>query len=225
MFFHFGECVDGWGRMAQMIREDTRSAIMKYSTRLKQDERDQIFNFFQPDDWVIYQRCLIFRHGFYAPAVLRTYSIIPTNGTFNVYIMPGRIEDDFGLCDEIMKESTKYIKNRNPNVNIKILKSGTKFVDFSRLVFAPNVLVPNIGSSWALWSAIMANNNTVVSVLPQRKTNVSSLPSSIQIIKDIPFMWNPGRVKEGALNYGIPFQKFSNSKEHRKAVMDYFRTA
>ena len=147
---HNGECVDGWGSMAPIIREDTRNAIMKYSTRVKQDERDQILKFFRPDDWVIYQRCLIFEQAFYAPSVLRTYSIIPKIGAFNVYIMFWRIEDEIGLCDEIMKESIKYIKNRNPNVNKTILKSRKKFVDFSRLVFAPNMLVQGLLGHYGL---------------------------------------------------------------------------
>ena len=224
-YFHEGQCVDGWGRMSPMIREDTRNAILQHSKREKQKENDKIFHFFKPNDWLIYNRCVVFYHHLYAPGVLRSYSIIPDIGAFNVYIMVGRIEDDFHLCKEMIEESVKYIKKRNPNVTVIILERETKYVDFSRLVFAPNVLVSGMGSSWALWSAIMANNNTVVSVLPHKNIDMTSLPSSVQILTDVPIMLDPKVSKEAAKDYGIPFGRFSNSKEHRKSVMEYFRNA
>ena len=93
-FFHFGECANGWGQMAPMIREDTRNALLKYSKlNATQEENNQIFNFFKPADWLIYNRCLLFKHWLYAPGVLRTYSVLPESGEFNVFIMMGRKED------------------------------------------------------------------------------------------------------------------------------------
>lgn len=38
----------------------------------------------------------------------------------------------------------------------------SSFSDFASPAHAPNVIVGWVGSSWALWSAIVANNNTVV---------------------------------------------------------------
>ena len=130
----------GYGYIFQTIREDTRNAILKHSKRAKKEENDQIFKFFQPNDWLIYNRGVIFGHVAYAPGVLQTYDVISTNGIFHVYIMIGKKEDKFDLCSELVAGSMDYIKKRNPNANVTLLKMSTQYVDFSRLVFAPNVL-------------------------------------------------------------------------------------
>ena len=80
--------------------------------------------------------------------------------------MKGRKEDKFNLCEEIINTSLEYIKKRNPHANVTVLEASSPYVDFSRLVFAPNVLVAATGSSWAMWSAVLANNNTVVAHIP-----------------------------------------------------------
>ena len=229
-FFHKGECSQGWGSIAPVVLHDTRNAILQHSNRAPKEETDAIFNFFQPNDWLVYNRCVVFGHGAHAPGVLRTYDSIPSKGAFNVYIMTGRKEDAFNFCDTLIEESVEYMKQRNPAINVTILPTSTNFVDFSRLVFAPNVLVAAVGSSWALWSAVLANNNTVVSHVPVFDVNnvtalVEHLPKSVHFLMDVPTLQNPESSEETATGIGIPFGKFSNTSEAREAVLRYFRNA
>ena len=173
---------------------------------------------------------VVFGHPEHAPGVLRTYDTIPTQGSFNVFIMAGRElkEDHFGLCAEFMQASVKYIKLRNPSVNVTMLKSSSQYVDFARLVFAPNVLVASVGSSWALWSAILANSGTVVSLLPwndlthHTDIEVLNLPESVTILDGVRTMKNPRDFPDAAREYGIRHGKFSNSVEDRQAVLRFF---
>eukprot|EP00571_Detonula_confervacea_P001410 CAMPEP_0172323894 /NCGR_PEP_ID=MMETSP1058-20130122/49845_1 /TAXON_ID=83371 /ORGANISM="Detonula confervacea, Strain CCMP 353" /LENGTH=274 /DNA_ID=CAMNT_0013040011 /DNA_START=402 /DNA_END=1226 /DNA_ORIENTATION=- len=226
-FFHEGSCWHGWGSIAPTVKIDTRHALLKHSNRAKKEENHAIFNFFQPDDWLIYNRCCVFCHAMYAPGVLRTYDSIPINGDFRVFIMTGRKEDPFDLCNELIAESVEYIQKRNPKANVTILETGTLYVDFARLVFAPNVLVAGVGSSWVLWSALLANNNTVVSLpasFGMDNTAIrASLPDSVQVLM-VPTLRNPKK-EEHAKQYGIPPGKFSNTSNDREAVLGYFRNA
>lgn len=134
-----------------------------------------------------------------------------------------RHEDPYNLCDEIISESVQYIKRRNPKVNVTMLERSSRFVDFGRLVFAPNVLVTGVGSSWALWSTL-ANTNHVVSVLPAMNMNEdkTSLPPSYTLL-DVNLMMDPGKFEDAAKEYGLPFASFSNSTQDREVIMNYFR--
>ena len=76
-----------------------------------------------------------------------------------------------------------------------------------------------VGSSWFLWSAVLANNNTVVTF----NDKPHLLPSSVLSLQDVPLLRNPNEFKESAMAYGIPFGTFSNSAEHRRLVMEYYR--
>jgi hypothetical protein len=227
LYFNILSCIDGWSHIAPEIMNNTQEALSKHSNRVAKEEKDAIFNFFKPNDWLIYNRCCIFGHPMHAPGVLRTYDAIPTDGEFNVFIMMGRKEDRFNLCDDISSESIEYMKKRNPLINVTILESSTLYVDFSRLVFAPNVLVAATGSSWALWSALISNSNNVVSHLPSLKMSTNDtllLPTTVQWLVDVPTMPNPEVSEEGAKAMGLQVgQRFSNTPEDRKKVMRYFR--
>jgi len=151
--------------------------------------------------------------------VLRTYDVIPTEGQFNVFIMDGRKEDEHNLCNVLISESMEYITTRNNNANATLLPKSTQFIDFSRLVFAPNVLIASVGSSWALYSAILANNNNVISHLPAFDADVSMLPKSVQFLTDIPTLRSPSGSVEVAAMLGIPVGQFN-----KEAVLRYFRS-
>ena len=56
VYFHKGDCAAGWGQMASIIQKDTQSALLQHSKRAPKDENDAIFNFFGPNDWLIYNR-------------------------------------------------------------------------------------------------------------------------------------------------------------------------
>lgn len=221
-FFHRGECSEAWSHISLAIANDTQNAIEEHARRAPREENDQIFNFFQPKDWLVYNRCCVFDHSQFAPGVLATFDAIPTVGAFNVYIMMGRDEDPFRLCKIIVKESIEYMQSRNPNINVTILDRASLYVDYSRLVFAPNVLVAGMGSSWALWSAVLANSNNVVAHT-QRWVNVSMLPNNVHFLLDVPTMLNPADFVNAPAAYGIEPGKFSNSTEDREKVLNYFR--
>ncbi len=133
-------------------------------------------------------------------------------------------EDHFGLCAEFIQSSVKYIKLRNPSVNVTALKPSSQYVDFARLVFAPNVLIASVGSSWTLWSAILANNGTVVTLVPMFGTDIEALnlPQSVTILNDVRAMKNPRDFPDAAREYGIKHGVFSNSAEDRQAVLRFF---
>ena len=222
LYFNKGECSEGWSHITPAIREDTQSALIKHSKRAPRHENDAIFDFFGPDDWLINNRCCIFAHIEFAPGVLQTYDVIPTEGSFNVYMTTGRDEDPFRFCKILIQESIDYIKQRNPLVNVTILARSSLYVDFARLVFAPNVLVAGMGSSWSLWSAVLANSNNVVAH-PQLYSNISMLPRDVQFLAHVPKLMTPMWLDFMPAEYGIPPGPFSNSTEDREAVLRYFR--
>ncbi|KAL7484029.1 hypothetical protein ACHAW6_009680 [Cyclotella cf. meneghiniana] len=222
-FFHKGECSEGWSAIAPSVMQDTQRAIIEHSKQASDEEKNAIFSFFNPSDWLIYNRCVVFRHSEHSPGVLRTYAAIPTNGEFNVYIMMGRNEDSFNLCNVLVNESIDYMKRRNPLINVTVLDKSSLFVDFGRLVFAPNVLVASMGSSWALWSAVLANSNNVVSLPMMPNSNISLLPEHVKFLVDVPTLLNPEDFESATSAYGIPPGKFSNTTEDREAVLRYFR--
>ena len=229
-YYHRLSCVDGWSHIAPRVMNETQDALIKHSNRVSKEEKDAIFNYFNPNDWLIYNRCCIFSHQSHAPGVLRTYDAIPTDGEFNVYIMMGRKEDRYNLCQELVSESIKYMKKRNPAITVTILKPSTYYVDFSRLVFAPNVLIAASGSSWALWSAQLANSNNVVSHLPSWEMSINDtllLPTkSVRWLTDVPTMPNPKWSERTAEIFDSPFgRRFSNTPEAREKVLQYFRQA
>ncbi|KAL3785673.1 hypothetical protein HJC23_008709 [Cyclotella cryptica] len=222
-FFHKGECSEGWSSIAPAVMEDTQRAILEHSKKSSEEEKNAIFNFFNPNDWLIYNRCVVFRHSEHSPGVLRTYDAIPTEGEFSVYVMMGRNEDSFNLCNILVNESIEYMKRRNPSINVTILATSSLFVDFGRLVFAPNVLVASRGSSWALWSAVLANSNNVVSLPMLPNSSIASLPGRVKFLVDVPTLLNPEDFESATSAYGIPPGKFSNTTEDREAVLRYFR--
>ena len=224
-FFHRGECSAGFGAIAPAILTDTRAAITQQAQRAHPKEVNQIFNFFQQQDWLIYHRCQIMDHKAHAPAVLCTYDVIPDQGNFTVYVMKGRPEDPLQLCDILVQESSQYIQKRNPNITVTILPQSTPYVDFSRLVFAPNVLVACVGSSWSLWSAILANNNTVVSLLPAWNTNVRDLFNTVTFLDHLPTLQTTTFSQQAADQYGLLYASTPNTPQAKEAVLDFFRNA
>jgi hypothetical protein len=225
-FFNKGECSEGWSHIAPAIMNETQCAIKEHAKRAPKEENDKIFDFFHPNDWLVYNRCCVFKHGEIAPGVLKTFDAIPTKGSFTVHIMMGRDEDPYRLCKTIVHESIDYMKQRNPAINVTILDRASLYVDYSRMVFAPNVLVAGMGSSWALWSAVLSNSNNVVAHT-QRWVNVSMLPNNVKFLLDVPTLLNPAHhfadIAPSAYGIKLVGGKFSNSTEDREKVLNYFR--
>ena len=72
-----------------------------------------------------------------------------------------------------------------------------------------------------MWSAILANNNTVVSHIPSFETIMPLPLERVQILADIPVLTGPPNLEK----YGIANGTFSNTTEDRRKVLDYFRSA
>lgn len=112
------------------------------------EKTNQVMKVFDSNDWLIYDRCNIFGHGEHGFGSIETYDAIPATGSFRVYSLANYARgEDNGLCPELHVLRDEYIKARNPNVRIITLPTSDMWIDFARLVYAPNVLIPSSGSS------------------------------------------------------------------------------
>jgi hypothetical protein len=232
----FSRCIYGWSEIAQTILNDTRSAIYKYAEKRPQQERDKVFGVFESDSWVIYDRCQIFGHSLFGFTTLRAYDVIPSSGNFTIYAISGRREDPFNYTDDLHNERDKYLKSRNPNVNIVRLPREEQWVDFARLVFAPNLFIASAGSSWALW-AVLANSGNIVTV-PHLKIgmNHSVYPANVHVLANATILSPPHlrgeseevknkSIAETLLLLGPQFKEasFLASRQGREIVLRCYR--
>mmetsp|Transcript_30508 Transcript_30508/g.60949 ORF Transcript_30508/g.60949 Transcript_30508/m.60949 type:complete len:201 (-) Transcript_30508:273-875(-) len=129
------------------------------------NETDQVFGLLGKDDWLIYERCNVLQHYEHGFGTLETYNVIPSEGNFTVYTAESpKLKEHKGLCTHLHELRNEYILSRNPNVKIvPTSSSNDQWIDFARLVYAPNLLIPSAGSSWVLWS-IIANTGNVHTV-------------------------------------------------------------
>ena len=115
-------------------------------------QKQKAVGLFGDKDWLVYNRCNIFNHGEQGFGSVDVYDAIPSTGKFTVFTLSnyGRREgvEHQGLCPELDQVRDKRIKWRNPNLRIVSLPPSDMWVDFARLVFAPNVINPSAGSSW-----------------------------------------------------------------------------
>ena len=65
---------------------------------------------------------------------------------------------------------------------------------------------------WTMWSAVLANYNTVVSHIPSFDTIMPLPLERVQILADIPVLTGPPNVQK----YGIPNGTFSHTIEDRR---------
>lgn len=69
-----------------------------------------------------------------------------------------------------------------------------------------------VGSFWKMWSAVLANYNTVVSHIPSFDTIMPLPLERVQVLADIPVLTGPPNVQK----YGIPNGTFSHTTEDRR---------
>ena len=182
---YFHECHYGWGYIQKTIFHDTRNAIETYvQIQNKTDLMNTyVTNQFQATDWLIYDRCCIFCHGTHGISDIHAYDNIPTEGTFTVYTLSPTYHDtdeSNGMCQPVLhKLRDVYLKWRNPNITIVPLANSEQWVDWARLVYAPNLLLPSVGTSFGLWAALA--NVKVITGPPMKGISLDSLPDTFHI--------------------------------------------
>ncbi|CAB9523613.1 expressed unknown protein [Seminavis robusta] len=196
-----------------------------FSGDSRQESKRQILGqFYDKDDWLIYDRCQILDHVLHGFGTLSVYDEIPSNGSFTIYSLSGRKEGLGYLCDELHEIRNDYIRSRNPNVTILELQESNRNVDFGRLANAPNLLLPSAGSTWALYAAL-ANVGGVVMV-PFRTDNhrlSSKLPSNIKVLQNATVIYNPKLHKEFAKLLGFSDPQYATTPKGKELLFDCYR--
>jgi hypothetical protein len=225
-FVYFHRCNFGWGEIFATIRTDTRMALSNYSTTRPIEERDAYEKLFQPNDWLIYERCCILCHSEHGFGGLRTYDSIPAQGEENFTIFTltqNQIDEEgnegMGLCHRLHEEAMQSIRRRNPNVQIVALENAEMWVDYARIVYAPNLLVPSAGSSWTLW-ALLANDGNVVTVPMQRNMDVSVYPKNVEVLTDAGVLYPD----TDDLTVGVRNDIIAETTEGRAKIIQWFLT-
>ena len=188
---YYHECPYGHGNIAETIRHDTRMALRQFAAgRSEEEQRKALGSMFKKDDWLIYDRCCLLGHSLHGFATLSVYDVLPTEGAYTVYSLSGREEGEQS-CEELHRIRDEYIKSRNPNITIKSFEQSSEiWIDFARLVFSPNLLIPSAGSSWALW-AKLANSGRVVTVKNKPDDDPSTSPSNFEVLRNATVLYNP----------------------------------
>lgn len=162
-------------------------------------------------------------HGFFGFATLSFFDALPTTGNYTIYTMSGRREG-FDLCDDLHAMRDDYIRSRNPHVTIRHLEQSPKlWIDFSRLVFAPNLLIPSAGSSWSLWSKL-SNTGRVVTVPYVRDEDPSlTYPDNIEVWHNATVLYKPEKHSKSAQLLGFDNVSFVGTDEGKKMLFDCYR--
>ncbi|GAX75545.1 hypothetical protein CEUSTIGMA_g2988.t1 [Chlamydomonas eustigma] len=156
------KCAGAWTTQRALIREDTHAAVQKWT-----EVTGTKLPVFQPDDVVVQLRCAkdtILSHGEYGPIGFSFYSNLPNPGRiFIIFSQQNTIE----FCALLVDRIKRQLEKNYPTAKVEILKNGTIFEDFFRMLLAPTFMRDS-QSSFGLWAA-MANRGRVhaVHMLPQ----------------------------------------------------------
>ncbi|CAB9523612.1 expressed unknown protein [Seminavis robusta] len=208
----------GWGNERRLFWN-----IFSGDSR-QESKRQLLGQFYDKDDWLIYDRCQILDHVLHGFGTLSVYDVIPSNGSFTIYSLSGRKEGLGVLCDELQEIRNDYIRSRNPNVTIFELQESNRNVDFGRLANAPNLLIPSAGSTWALYAAL-ANVGRVV-MLPFQTDNhrlSSKLPPNIKVLQNATVIYNPKYHKEYAKLLGFSDPQYATTPKGKELLFDCYR--
>jgi hypothetical protein len=226
-FVYFHRCNYGWGDIYATIRRDTRMALTNYAAARPTTERDGYATHFQPHDWLIYERCCILCHSEHGFGGVRSYDAISApigGGNFTVFTLTQNQIDEVGdegrgLCHRLHQEARQSIQTRHPQVRFVALESAEMWVDHARIVYAPNLLVPSAGSSWALW-ALLSNDGHVVTVPMQRHMDTSVYPQNVQVLTAAGVLYPD----TDDLTAGVRNDVTADTAEGRDKVIDWFLT-
>ena len=220
---YYHGCPFGWGETYRTIRNDTRNALKHFSAERPREEQDLVFDFFGPNDWLIYDRCNLLDHYGHGFGTLSTYNVIPTTGAFTVYTISGRMEGlGAEFCPKFHQIRNDYIRQRIPRVRvISLEQSEQMWVDFARLVFAPNLLLPSAGSSWTLWASL-ANNGSVKAVPFGRSTRSPVYPDNFEIV-NATILYPPQSDSLSAQLLGFNDSKIATTPQGEEALLRCYR--
>jgi hypothetical protein len=146
------KCFYGWTDIIDTIGTDTRKALSTFAHK-----NNITLPNYKSSDWLIYDRCE-FGHGLHGPFGVSLYRSIPCSA--NIFEF-----NTTGLCRMVQEERQTFLKTMCPNIKITKIKRSSKFIDFYHLVHFPHIVLGSAGSSWATWSAIVANQNKVITGL------------------------------------------------------------
>lgn len=139
-------CASGWPAVAGAIGSATKSAVARqiHADNLTLPE-------FARNDWLFYDRCELFTHDDHGPLALRALRHLPFRKHDRVLVLAANTRR---VCTFYQDVRRRYLLSMFPTLRFKTLDRGNLQWDFARLVFAPTVVVPWTGSSWALWATI-----------------------------------------------------------------------
>ncbi|CAB9527740.1 expressed unknown protein [Seminavis robusta] len=220
----------GWSDIWETIQKEEIAALKKYADHRYSNDaesrRQLLGEFYEQDDWFIYDRCCIFCHPIHGFATLSFYDNIPSTGTFKVYSISGHYEGwGAAFCEELHQIRDDYIRARNPNVTIVSLQnSDDRDVDFGRIAFAPNLLIPSAGSSWGLWAAVANAGNVVTVKIMHDYDYVSKVsPPNYHVDKHATVLYNPEWYPPAAKVLGFSNSStFLETPEGKKKLFDCF---
>jgi hypothetical protein len=146
------------------------------------------------------------------------------SGNFTVFSLTQNQLDDAGnkgrgLCHPLREAAMQSIQRRHPHVQIVGLDNAAMWVDFARIVYAPNLLVPSAGSSWALW-ALLANDGNVFTVPMLRHMNVSVYPENVDVLTEAGVLYPD----TDDLNVGVRNDVAAETAEDRAKIIEWFWT-
>lgn len=102
-------------------------------------------------DWLFYDRCELFSHDDHGPVALSALRALPFRPHDTVLILSA---NDRPICRFYQRVRRQYLLRLVPALRFVRMERSTLARDFARLCMAPRVVIPWIGSSWALWATI-----------------------------------------------------------------------
>ena len=189
-FVYFHDCEHGWAEIGATIAKDTRTAVRSYAATVPNKSLAQIPFTWNDTDWLIYERCCILCHPGHGFVNIHAMDVLPKTGSYNVYTLTPRGIDQSegnGMCGRLHALRDEYIKWRNPHVNLVTLQPSDLWVDYARIVFAPNFVIPSAGTSWGLWAFLANTGNVYVAQPNVLHMHTPDLPSNVHVL-DLPVM-------------------------------------
>lgn len=134
------ECTDAWTQIVDIIQADTRKAL-----------RPHFKGVVDPREWLLYDRPFA-NHPLQGYVDETNTDVVPCDARVIVIRCSG-------LCRHIQLRRIQHLRQKCSTVIVNTKNMSSREVDFSRLVFTPNVLVGTAGSTWALWSTLANTGN------------------------------------------------------------------
>lgn len=215
IFWEFAhECVGAWDHIQPIIQKDTQNAIKSWLSINGKSLPD-----FEHNDWYIYDRCAedtILNNNGHGPISFSAMNVIPYTVT-RIFIFQSR-EGMTPTCVAIAEARKKFLLKRYSRAEVHFAGSSVDD-DFIKLVFAPNLIVGSVGSSFALWGSL-ANSNDVYR-FPSNgringKINTFKIPSGLKF-NEKNHWFDPEKVK------WMRKEVFQNSHPNNETIVNWLK--